>query len=253
MGLLRRVNVLGIGVILLVIAFWQLAATVGPFSDFSSLPSPLEVVTGFRELVETDSLVDPVVHTIGVALTATAIGVISGGFFGVLLGLWPGFRLLTGSSFDVLRTIPVVSIMPVLLLVLGAEMRTEVIVGAIASTWPMLVNTTDGVRAIHPRLGEVGRMFRFSRVKSVVRLTLPAIVPSLLVGVRLAAVTALIATIVAEMIIVPSGIGWSLITAQNSLQISQEWALVVVCGWLGWIFNVGLTTLVNRIQPGQVR
>ena len=96
-------------------------------------------------------------------------------------------------------------------------------------------------------------MFGFSRAKSVWRLTVPAIVPSLLVGARLAAVTALIATIVAEMIIVPSGIGWSLITAQNSLQISQEWALVVVCGWLGWIFNVGLTAVVNRVQPGHAR
>lgn len=253
MTVLRRINVLGIGVILLVVALWQLLASVGPLADFHSVPSPVEVVTGFRELIQTDSLVPPVLHTIGVALTAAAIGVFAGGLFGLLLGLWPGFRLLTGSSFDVLRTIPVVSIMPVLLLVLGAEMRTEVIVGAIASTWPMLVNTTDGVRSLHPRLGEVGRMFGFSRAKSVWRLTVPAIVPSLLVGARLAAVTALIATIVAEMIIVPSGIGWSLITAQNSLQISQEWALVVVCGWLGWIFNVGLTAVVNRVQPGHAR
>lgn len=250
---MKRVNLPGIGVILGVIVLWQVIATVGPLSGLRSLPAPTEVAIGFVELVQDKRLVTPVIHTVLSAFAATGIGILAGGFFGLLLGLSTSFRTFTNSSFDVLRTIPVTAIMPVFLLVFGAELRTEIMVASLAATWPMLVNTADGVAGLHPRLAEVGRMFGFNRVTAVRKLTIPAIMPSLLVGARLAAVTALTAVIVAEMIIVPFGLGWGLISAQNALQTGQQWALVVVCGWLGWLFSIGLTALVNRLQPEGVR
>lgn len=250
---MSRVNIPGLAVIAAAVALWQVIATVGPLSELRSLPSPTEVVVGFTELIENKDLIEPVVHTVLSAFAATGIGIAIGGFFGLLLGLSKGFRTFTNSSFDVLRTVPVTAIMPVFLLVFGAELRTEIMVASLAAMWPMLVNTADGVRGLHPRLAEVGRMFGFSKVTAVRKLTIPAIMPSLLVGARLAAVTALTAVIVAEMIIVPFGIGWGLISAQNALQTGQQWALVVVCGWLGWLFSVGLTTIVNRLQPEGVR
>lgn len=250
---MSRVNLPGLGVILGVVALWQVIATVGPLSGLRSLPAPTEVVVGFVELFENDDLITPVVHTVLSALAATGIGIAAGGIFGLLLGLSKAFHTFTNSTFDVLRTVPVTAIMPVFLLVFGAELRTEIMVASIAATWPMLVNTADGVRGVHPRLGEVGRMFAFSRVTAVRKLTIPAIMPSLLVGARLAAVSALTAVIVAEMIIVPFGLGWGLISAQNALQTGQQWALVVVCGWLGWLFSIGLTAVVNRLQPEGVR
>lgn len=248
-----RMNVPGLLFIAGVIAVWQIATTVGPWAELGSLPSPMEIISAFKELQDLDALIPPVLHTIRVSLIAAAIGIFAGTCLGLLLGMWPLFRTFTGSSFDVLRTIPVVSIMPVLLLVFGAEPRTEILVGAIASTWPMLVNTADGVRLVHPRIGEVGRMFGFGRIRSVRKLILPAIVPNLLVGARLAVITALIATIIAEMIIVPAGLGWSLASAQNALQTAQMWVFVIVCGWLGWVANIGLTILVDRLQPGRAR
>lgn len=246
----RRINWPGIAVIAVVIVIWQIAATVGPLAEMTTVPSVTETITGFGDLWAANELIPPVLYTLGVALLSAAIGIVAGGVIGTLLGLFAPFRLFTQSSFDVLRTIPVTAIMPVLLLLLGAEARTEIIAASIAATWPMLVNTADGIRSIHPRLDEVGRMFGFSRLKRVFKLTIPAAMPSLLVGGRLAAVTSLIAVIIAEMIIVPEGIGWALLTAQHALQNGQMWALVIVCGWLGWLFSLGLTALVNRLQPG---
>ena len=250
---MRNLNLLGTAVIGLVIGLWEVAARWGPLADLDALPSPGEIVAAFGELLSDGSLIPAVVHTLWIALLAAVVAISAGTVLGLLLGASSAFRLVTQSSFDVLRTIPAVSIMPVLLLLLGPEPRTEIIAGSIAATWPMLVNAADGVRSVHPRLAEVGQVFGFSRTRVAVRLTLPAVVPNLLVGARLAVVTALLATLLAEMISVPTGLGWALISAQNAIQMAQMWVVVVVCGWIGWLLSIALTQIARNLQPGGAR
>lgn len=249
----RRINWSGTAVIVVAIVSWQALAGPGPLGSIQSLPTPTEVIGGFEAGLGVGKLLVDTGYTLFVVLVSSMIAITAGLLLGLLLGLSSRFEALTGSSFDVLRTIPLVALMPVALLIWGAEARTEIIVSSVAATWPMLVNTAGGVASVHPRLHEVGRMFKFSRSRTVCRVVLPAALPQVLVGARLAIVTALVAAIVAEMIVSPSGLGWALIEAQHALQPGRMWAVLVTCGVVGVALNIVLTAAVERFGGSSMR
>lgn len=247
----RGFNVLGAVTSLVGIALWQLIASVGPLADVRGLPAPVEVVVGFTQLISRGDLLEAIVHTSWVTMVSAASGIVAGLIIGTILGLVPLFRVFTGTTWDALRSVPMVAIMPVALLLWGPDAKTEIIVATIASTWPMLVNTDGGIRSVHPRLAEVGRVFQFPRMKTVLKLQLPAASPQLIVGARLTVVTALIASIVAEMLISPAGLGFLIVTSQNALQYAQMWAVVVVCGFFGLLLNIVLLAGSRRLSGGR--
>jgi ABC-type nitrate/sulfonate/bicarbonate transport system permease component len=242
-------NFVGVATFLTALAVWQVAAVRGPMAGTDALPSPVEVGKGFAQLIDRGVLLDDVAHTVYVTALASAIGISIGLVLGLLLGLVPVFRLFTETSFDVLRTMPIVALMPLALLLWGGTFKSELILASFATVWPTLVNTAGGVRGVHPRLAEVGRVFQFSRFTVLRKLTLPATAPHIAVGARLSIITALIVTIVTEMLVSPHGLGWRLTSAQQALEYDQMWAAVIASGVIGLVLNLLLVAAINRM-PG---
>jgi len=143
-----------------------------------------------------------------------------------------------------------VSLMPVALLLLGPAVESEVVVAVFAGVWPILLSTIAGVRTINPRLHEVGKVLHLGRRERTLKIVIPSIVPSILVGVRLAVVTCLVVVIIAEIMINPEGIGWALSQAQKSLRPDLLFAYAVVTGLLGYLINLALIVGVRVIMPG---
>lgn len=243
--LVQRPNWLGLGTTGLVLVLWAVAAEV---LDYDGLPGPASVAASVGDLVS-DGLVAKILHTVMVSLLAALIGIVVGAVLGLCCALIRVVHTYVESSFDVLRAVPAVALMPIALLLWGPEGRTEVIIGAYTAMWPMLVNTIGAVHNIHPQLDEVARMFRFDSRRRVMKIVLPAATPTMLVGARLAATAALVAVIVAEMIATPAGIGWAMIDARDALQYSQLWALAIITGLLGLAYNATLTWLVSNVGP----
>ena len=194
-------------------------------------------------------LLGDVAHTVYVTAISSVVGISIGLVLGLLLGLVPVFRLFTETTFDVLRTMPIVALMPLALLLWGATFKSELILASFAAMWPTLVNVAGGLRSVHPRLIEVGQVFQFSRPKVVSKLILPATAPHIAVGARLSIITALVVTVVTEMLVSPSGLGWRLTTAQQALEYDQMWAVVIVAGVVGLVLNLLLLAAVNAM-PG---
>jgi ABC-type nitrate/sulfonate/bicarbonate transport system permease component len=218
--------------------------------DYEYLPSPSEVASGFGDIVSAGGLGQAIGETLGAALAAAAIAIVIGVALGVTIGLVPAVRTWTLASIDVLRTIPVVALMPVALLVWGPSLTTEIAVATYAALWPILINSASGASAVHPRLTDVARMLELSRARSVRSIVVPAAMPAILVGARLAIVTALVIAIVAEMLVDPRGLGWALVQAQQGLQPAQMWAYVVLIGLLGLALNALLVRVARLALPG---
>lgn len=246
-AVIRSVNPLGLSVIVLVVLLWQGATSIGPLAARGSFPAPSEVWHGLTDLAADGGLWSSILHTLQVVAVSSAIAIVVGGAIGLTLGLSGTAQLFFGSTIDVLRTIPMIALMPVALLIWGPEARTEIIVSSVAAAWPMVVNARGGVLAIHPRLHDVGATFQFSRGRTIRHLIIPAAVPQLLVGARLAIVTALVAAIIAEMVITPAGLGWDLVHAQLGLQTGRMWAAAAVCAVLGVALNRVLIFAVTRV------
>jgi sulfonate transport system permease protein len=244
-----NVNVSGLVVPLGLIAVWQLLESAG-LLDFDYLPSPREILDALVDLVRTGELVRDVLHTLGVAMTATGITLTFGAALGFAIGLWPTLQRYVMASIDFLRTIPAITLVPVAVLTFGPVATTELMLAVYAALWPIVLNTAGGVAAVHPRQFDVARMLHFSPAMTIRKIVVPAAVPAWLVGARLAAIIGLLVAIVAEMIMYPRGIGGGLIESLNALAPARMWAYVLVCGVIGLALNMTLRRLVHLALPG---
>ncbi|HJQ48782.1 MAG TPA: ABC transporter permease [Amycolatopsis sp.] len=242
----RVLNPLGISVAVALVLVWQLLVSTQVIR-LTYLPSPWAVVLAFGEL---DGLAENLAHTLLVALVAFVAAMVIGMVLGLAVGLLTPVRTFGLASLDVLRTVPVVALMPVALLIWGPSPQTEIIVATYSAAWPIVVSVSGGVRAIHRQLREVARTLRLGRGEEVAKIVIPATVPSVLVGARLALTTALVIAIVAEMLVNPQGLGWSLVQAQSALQPAQMWAYVIVIGVVSLLANALLVAVVDRFVPG---
>jgi len=244
-----QLNLAGWLLIVLLVALWHLVLEWG-LIDFDYLPNPTAVLSALGAVVSDGSLFSQMGHTLYAAAVASAIAVGIGVGLGTLMGLIRPLAYLLGATIDFIRSIPAVSLMPVALLLLGAAVKSEVLVAVFAGVWPILLNTISGVHAINPRLHEVGRVLHLSRRERALKIVIPSIVPSILVGVRLTVVTCLVVVIIAEIMINPAGLGWALSQAQKSLRPDLLFAYAIVTGILGYLINVVLVHGVRLCMPG---
>jgi ABC-type nitrate/sulfonate/bicarbonate transport system permease component len=107
----------------------------------------------------------------------------------------------------------------------------------LSALWPILLNTTSAVRQIDPLLLDVARSFRLTAPQRMRRIILPAIVPSLLLGIRVAIPLAIVVTLLVEMLTSLPGIGAIMIRSQRNFQSSEVYALLVLVGLFGFVVN----------------
>jgi ABC-type nitrate/sulfonate/bicarbonate transport system permease component len=248
--MVRRFNVAGWLVVVAVTALAQLLISAGVL-DYDYLPAPDAVFSALFDITKDGDLTSALGHTVGVALLASLLACVLGIAIGLAVGLNDAVRTYLLASIDVLRTIPVVAMMPVALLIWGAGAKAEVIVATYAALWPILINTAGAVRSVHPRLHDVSRTFRLSRRDAMLKIVVPAAAPAMLVGARLSVIAALVVAIVAEMLISSTGLGWGLVQSQQALQPAMMWAYAVVCGLLGYLLNLALIHGVRIALPGR--
>jgi NitT/TauT family transport system permease protein len=132
---------------------------------------------------------------------------------------------------------PPVALIPVLILLVGIGDEMKVIVVAFASLFPILLNTVDGVRGVHPTLLDVARTFHFSELATLRRVILPAALPQIVAGLRISLAIALIVALVSEMIGATAGMGYFVLQAQRGLRIRDMYAAIVMLALLGYALN----------------
>jgi len=181
------------------------------------------------------------------------ISTILGIAVGLLLGRLPVLSDAVTPVLEFLRAIPAVALLPaaVLLLGIGPDMRISVIV--YGTIWPILLNTADGARSLDPMLADVVAAYHIrprDRLRSII---LPAASPQIVAGVRTALSVGITTLILSEMIGSTSGIGYQILSAQQSFAVSDMWAGIVVLGIIGYLLNVafrGLEAYVLRWHRG---
>ncbi|MFD2354998.1 ABC transporter permease [Nonomuraea ferruginea] len=113
--------------------------------------------------------------------------------------------------------------MTVFLVVFGFGMRMQLAFIMFSIIWPVLLNTADGARAVEPLYLETGRAFRLSRRERVLRIVLPAALPKVFAGLRLALSLSLIVTVFAELLPgTTNGIGFQLTVAYSMFNLPSD-------------------------------
>jgi ABC-type nitrate/sulfonate/bicarbonate transport system permease component len=179
---------------------------------------------------------------LGLAIAAT-IGVV----LGIVIGGVRGLRGATASTIEFLRPIPSVALVPVAVLLFGAQLRSTLLLVVYASFWPILLQVIHGVADVDPVARDTALSYRFTPWTKIRYLLLPTGLPYIMTGLRLSAAVALILAITAELVIGAPGLGNEIGVAMASSAVPAMYALILVVGLLGVAVNLGFRALERRV------
>jgi ABC-type nitrate/sulfonate/bicarbonate transport system permease component len=224
---------------LAVLLVWEVSAQRG-FLVSTSLSHPSAILLAGWGVLKDGSLFHATRETVGAALGGMAIGALLGMMVGVAFGLSRLLASLMRLSTESLRPVPSVALIPLALLIYGYGYRMEILVVAFACFWPVMIVTEGAVRGIEPRLIEVARALKFPLLERVTKIILPAALPRVFIGLRLAAAISLVVAVTVEITANPIGLGYALIVAQEGDRADRVFAFLLWIGFLGWLLNAVL-------------
>ena len=208
-----------------------------------------------RTLVSSFASGEMVGHMVA-TLTRTVAGLALGAVPGLLLGLAMGWstplRRALDPIFAALHPIPKIAILPLLMIFLGIGEASRIAVASVAAFFPMLINTMAAVRAINPIYFEVAQNYGASRYRLFARVVLPACLPLVFSGLRLAANVTLLVTIGAEIVMADRGLGALVWLSWETLRVELLYATLVVIAALGIGLTGGLRLIRRAVVPWQV-
>ena len=197
---------------LLIVVWWTVVVATGS----AIFPTPFQVVTGTVELIRDGTLW----RHIGASLFRVGSGFLLAVVVAVPLGLWMGwvrgaFDTLN-PIFQILRPISPIAWIPIAILWFGVGNASPIYLIFISSVFPMIVQTTAGVHTIERRYLWAAENFGVSRYALFSQVVIPAVLPQIIVGMRIGLGVAWLVVVAAEMIALRSGLGYLIIDSRNA-------------------------------------
>lgn len=222
--------------ILVLLAVWELLPRLH-LVEPAFLPPLSEVLATGYQLILSGELFSHVGASLTRSLTGFALAIISGVPLGLLMGWYKGFERSVSPLLEALRNTASLALLPVFILLLGIGEASKISLIVYACSWPILLNTLSGVRNVDPLLIKFGRTMGLSPLRLFRKVILPAAVPTIFVGIRLAGATSLVVLVAAEMIGAKAGLGYLIIYSQYNFQIPHMYLGIITITGIGLLFN----------------
>ncbi len=209
----------------------------------SSYPSA--VAAAFASDIANGQLLRAIGQSLPSLLLGYAIAVAIGIPLGILLGRSRRAEAMLGFYFMALDASPIIAFVPLFILWFGLGVTVKVAMVAVFCVTPVVINSWRGVRGVPATLIDVGNSFGASKSQIALKIVLPASLPSILTGLRLAIGRAIIATAVAEIFTALSGLGGLLLRRSESYDTAGSLVPALVLMAMGILFT-GLLALIER-------
>lgn len=227
---------------------WEALVRIGILPSFY-FPPPTGVIGGLVRMVRSGLLIE---H-LGVSLYRVAVGLLVGGWLGVLGGVAMGrstaIRRVADPIVGALYPTPKLAILPLVMVFLGIGEASKIFIISLAAFFPMLISTLAGVTQIPGIYFEVASNYGTGRAKLLKRVILPASLPSVLAGLRIAINSVIHVTIAVEIVSAVQGLGALVWLSWEILRIEQLYATLVVISLLGILATWGINRLTARLVP----
>jgi sulfonate transport system permease protein len=213
------------------------------------MSSPSRVLDTVGDLFDHQHLVHQVTVSLTRALTGAAIGASIGLVLGAIAGLWRIGEELLDSSLQMLRTIPFLALVPLFIVWLGIGETPKIVLIALATVFPMYLNTYNGVRGVDRRTLEAMRSFGLTGWRLVRDVVFPLALPSILTGLRFALGVSVLALIAAEQINSSAGLGYLMLQAQTYQQVDVLVVCILIYAALGLLADVVVRVIERLTMP----
>lgn len=243
---------LSLGGLLVLLLLWAAGiGLVGEETAMAGLFSPIKALPSLVHLVLDNQLT---VHTL-VSLRRVAVGLFWALVFGIPLGLAIGasqkLELATSGAFLFLRMVSPLSWMPVAVMLFGIGDAPIYFLLSFAAVWPIILNTSAGVRQLDPRWLMLARSLSATRSEVLWKIVIPGSLGHMLTGLRLAIGIVWIILVPCEMLGVSSGLGYFILDTRDRLAYSELMAVIVLIGALGFLLDATAQKLHRRWARGR--
>ena len=226
-------------VALLLIGLWQLGSNAGLIPQ-AFFPGPDRTFETLSEQIWTEEFWFAFTETVRRMFYGFVLASVAGVGLGAALGSSPTLRTYFEPCLELVRPLPASAVIPVFVLMFGLNERMIIAVIAFGSIWPALLGTVHGFKTVEPRLFEVARILRLSRLEMIWKIALPNALPDIFSGLRLALTVSLILAVVTEMLSGSNGLGHNIILAARSFRSADLYAGIIVLGAVGYVSNIVL-------------
>jgi len=215
------------------VVLWQLIVLIFRIPDYI-IPSPIDVLKSFREdyAVLLDNLWPTALESV--------LGFLAGNIGAIILAIvFVHWKTMERAFFPVavfIRTVPIVAIAPVLVVILGYGYSPKIIIAALISFFPTLVNMTRGLQAVDSQSLELFKVLSASRREVFFKVRIYASLPYLFSSLKIAATASVIGAIVAEWIGSQQGLGYLIIQATYNFRVPLLWATMIVASIFATVF-----------------
>jgi ABC-type nitrate/sulfonate/bicarbonate transport system permease component len=232
-----------------IVGIWQFIVAAG-LAPPALLPAPEAVLMRLVQQAGSLAYLDHAATTLGRLFAGFGIAVAAG----VVLGLAATGSRSAGAVIAplvrVLAPVPKIALYPALVLTLGFEDASKIALVAADAVFPILLATSQGTALVEPKLAWSAQAAGASRLRCLLTVVLPAALPSVLTGCRIALVISCIVVFLAEMITSTDGLGHLLVRAARNFQTVDMFVPLITISLIGLLLNAGFNLLRRRLLAG---
>lgn len=233
--------------VFVLLAIWEAAPRLG-LVDSAFLPPFSEVIRAGWQLAQTGELYDDVAASLLRALSGFLLSVALIVPLGLLIGWYGRLGDVLNQIIEVFRNTAPLALLPVFILLLGIGELSKITMVIYSCAWPLLLNTIAAVKQVDPLLIKSARTMGATPPQLFRKVILPAALPTILVGMRLASAAAMLVLVASEMVGAKAGLGYLIIYSQYSFLIPQMYFGILGITVIGLMFNSILEALERRIM-----
>ncbi|SLN73970.1 Putative aliphatic sulfonates transport permease protein SsuC [Pseudooceanicola marinus] len=238
-------KLVGLAVFVVLIALWELGSRSGVISSLV-LPAPSEAFGAFMDLANSGNLWRHLSASLQRLVIGFACGVSLGLIFGTAAGLSSVARAAITPLVSAIFPIPKIALLPLFIIWFGIGEGSKVATILFGCFFPMVIATYSAIDNVDRTLIRMGQSFSLSRAQIIWKIVLPAALPGILSGTRIAASISIILLVAAEMIGAEYGIGAYVLLAGNLMATDQLIAGVAILSLLGLTVNWLISRLENH-------
>lgn len=234
--------------VLVMLVLWELLGRrINPI--FAS--TPMAIAEAFVGMARSGALWKALLESLQPFVLGYGVAVLVGAPLGLLLGRYRTFEALFGIYVTAGYAMPLVALVPLLTLWLGLGFAVKVAIIFLMAIFPVCINTWLGVRAVPKSLIEVGRALVAPDSVILRRIVLPATLPYIVAGMKLAIGRAVVAMIIAEFFTSISGLGAIIINAANNFDTATMFVPILLLVVLAIGLTSAISALERRLAPWQ--
>jgi sulfonate transport system permease protein len=218
----------------LILIVWEILAKTG-FLKPTYAPAPSDIVSTTITLWR-DGVLGP---DLAISLQRAGIGLLLGLSVGIVTGVLGGFlrsgEYLFNGLAQILNTIPLLAVLPLMVVWFGIDELTKILLIAFGAGVPMYLNLFAAIRGVDQRLIEMARTTGAGSWRVVTRVLVPGALPGFLVGLRFSLAYSILGLVAAETVNADAGLGFLITQAQTYLQTNKVFVGLVIYSILGLV------------------